>query len=106
MPATHPEMAHAWCSFLAELRARKLATPDDVSQENGGARWQYLCSTPYRSDDGEIEYLHIFYHPNHPLTGEVITVGQPASDGWWPDASCQVLPGMKSERRFHLRLVS
>ena len=102
----NPEIVRALCVLVAELRERGLTDGSDVAQPHRDARWQYLCSTPFRGDEGSIAYLHVFRHACHPATGEPLTLGVPAVSSWWPGADCEVLSPPKSGTKARLRLVS
>jgi hypothetical protein len=106
IPTSHPEFAGALCGLLHRLRRLKLDGGSDPVQAHGAAHWLYCFSMPCRAEDGSIGYLHVFHHPEHPVTGEPLTLTISASDGWWPDAACRSLSPARSDRRTHLKLVS
>jgi hypothetical protein len=101
-----PEMARALCGLLVELRRRELTDGSDITQTHRGVRWQYLCSMPFRNDNGSLAYLHLFHHACHAATDGPLTLGIPASPSWWPDSSSEILSPRTSRPTARLRLVS
>ena len=99
MPKDHLEMAEACANLLVMLNERHCYDAADY------AGWEYICSIPQQKEY-DVEYVHVFHHPLHASTKGPLTLVVPATDGWWPDASCASLMPPRSERRTNLRLVS
>jgi hypothetical protein len=104
LEADNPELVGAWVRLVRQRRRDPLYRGDDALEANGEARWRYLCSAPYREDDGRILYVHVFRHECHAALDAPMTLGVPATRGWWPKGERSLSP-RRAGARPRLRLV-
>ena len=104
MNATDREWAVAKDQLVAFLMESN-PTPNDSESELPDTAMTYLCSIPYRQDDGAIRYVHLFqYQDPFMIKPEYFHVV--ASPAWWPDGCRSLPPQARTSGRAPLRLVS
>jgi hypothetical protein len=104
MNATDGEWAVAKAQLVAFLKDTNQSS-DDLGSEVPGSTLTYLCSIPYRQDDGAIRYAHLFQH-HDPFIREPEYFHVVASPGWWPQGCRSLPPQQRTSGRAPLRLVS
>jgi hypothetical protein len=105
MNATDREHVVAKEQLVAYLRDSNLAAANGLAVAECDSALTYLCSIPYRQDDGVVRYVHLWQHDDRFMTKpEYFHVT--ASPDWWPEGCRSLPPQHRTSGRAPLRLVS
>jgi hypothetical protein len=104
MNTTDRERAVAQGQLVAFLKETDPSW-DDPGPEAAENALTYLCSIPYRQDDGAIRFAHLFQRDD-PFGTKPEYFHVTASPEWWPQGCRSLPPQQRTSGRAPLRLVS